>query len=45
MAGSSREDVVDYEYLRWLQNETVVKELCVASSAASETFRFKAPSR
>jgi len=27
------------------QNETVVKELCVARAAASETFRFKPPYR
>jgi len=41
MAGSSREAVIDYEYLRGRQNETVVKELCVASARASETYRFK----
>ena len=40
MAGSSRDDVIDYEFLSGQQNETVVKELCVASSATSETFRF-----
>ena len=39
MAGG-REAVIDYEFLRGRQNETVVKELCVA---ASETFRFKSP--
>ena len=43
MAGSSREAVIDYEFLRGRQNETVVKELCVASANASETFRFKPP--
>jgi len=41
MAGSSREAVFDYEFLRGRQNETVVKEFCVASAGASETFRFK----
>ena len=35
--------VIDYEILRGRQNETVVEELCVASAAASETFRFKSP--
>jgi len=39
MAG--REVVIDYEFFRGLQNETVVKELSVASAAAFETFRFK----
>jgi len=34
---------MDFEFLRGLQNETVVKELCVAGAAASETFRFKIP--
>jgi len=43
MAGSSREAVIDYEFLRGRQNETVVKELCVASASASETFRFTPP--
>jgi len=38
-----REAVIDYEFLRWRQNETVVKELCVASAAAPESFRFKSP--
>jgi len=32
-----------YEFLRGRQNETVVKELCVASTSASENFRFKPP--
>ena len=40
MAGD-REVVIDFEFLRGRQNETVVKELSVASAAASETFRFK----
>ena len=43
MAGASREAVIDFESLRGRQNETVVKELCVASANASETFRFKSP--
>jgi len=38
-----REAVIDYEFLRGWQNETVVKGLCVGSTAASETFRFKSP--
>jgi len=41
MAG--REIVTDYEFLRGRQNETVVKELFVASANAAETFRFKSP--
>jgi len=43
MAGSSREAVIDYEFLRGRQNETVGKEVCVFSASASETFRFKPP--
>jgi len=43
MAVSSREAVIYYEFLQVWQNETVVKELCVASAIASETFRFKPP--
>jgi len=43
MAGGGREVVIDYEFLQGRQNETVVKELCVVSSAASETFSFKSP--
>ena len=35
--------MIDYEFLRGRQDETVVKELRVASAAASETFRFKSP--
>ena len=33
----------DNEILLGRHNEMVVKELCVASTAASETFRFKSP--
>ena len=43
MAGASKEAVTDFEFLRGRQNETVVKELCVAGATASETFRFKCP--
>jgi len=43
MAGSSREAVIDFDFLRGRQNETVVRELCVASATASERFRFKSP--
>jgi len=43
MAGRSREAVIDYEFLRGRQNETVIKELYVGCAAASETFRFKPP--
>jgi len=43
MAVSSRVAVIDYEFLRGRQNGTVVKEICVASAIASETFRFKPP--
>jgi len=43
MVVNSKEDVIDFEFLRGRQNETVVKELCVASTIASETFRFKPP--
>jgi len=38
-----REAAIYYEFLRRRQNETVVKELCVASAAASETVRYKSP--
>jgi len=41
MAG--REVVIDFEFLRGRQNETVVKELSVASGSAAEMFRFKSP--
>jgi len=43
MAGASREAVIHFEFLCGRPNEAVVKELCVASSTASETFRFKSP--
>ena len=43
MAGGNREIVIDYEFLWGRRNEIVGKELCVASAAASETFRFKSP--
>ena len=33
--------MIDCEFLRFLQNKTVVKELCVVSAAESEKFRFK----
>jgi hypothetical protein len=45
MAGASREAVIDFEFLRVLQNETVVKELCIASSTPIEMFRFKSPDK
>jgi len=38
-----KEAEIYYELLRWRQNETVIKEPCVASIVASETFRFKSP--
>jgi len=41
MVGRSREAVIDYAFSRGRQNETMVKEICVASGAAYETFRFK----
>ena len=43
MADASREAVIAFEFLRARQNEMVVKELCVASATASDTFRFKSP--
>jgi hypothetical protein len=43
MAGACREVLIDFEFLRRRQNETVVKQLCVASATASETLRFKSP--
>ena len=43
MAGASRKAVIDFEFLRGRQNETVVKELRVASATAGENFRFKSP--
>jgi len=38
MAGVSREAVIDFDFLRRRQNETVVQKLCVASAIAGETF-------
>ena len=35
--------MIDFEFLQGRQNETVVKELSVASANAAETFRFKSP--
>ena len=43
MSSAVKEAVIGFEFLRGLQNETVVKELCVASVTAGETFRFKSP--
>ena len=43
MAGACREAVNHFAFLRGRQNETVVNELCIASSIANETFRFKSP--
>jgi len=43
MAVSSREAIIDFEFLGGRQNETVVKEICVASAIASVTFGFKLP--
>ena len=37
--------MIDYEFLRGQENETVVKELCVARAAAFEMFRFKSPNK
>ena len=37
MAG--REVVIDYEYLRGWQNETVIMDLSLASANAAKTFR------
>jgi stalled ribosome alternative rescue factor ArfA len=45
MAGASREAVIDLGFLRGRQKETVVKELCVASATASDTFRFRSPNK
>jgi len=41
MAGGGREVVIDFEFFRGRQNETVVKKLSVPSDNAAETFRFK----
>ena len=35
--------MIDYVFLRGRQNETVVKEMCVANAAASEKIRFMSP--
>jgi len=43
MAVSISEAVIVYRILKGRQNETVVKELCVASAITSVTFRFKPP--
>ena len=45
MVLSSREAVIDYVFFLGRQNETLVLELCVSSAIASETFRFKPPSK
>ena len=37
------EAVIDYQFLWGRQNETVVKELCVSSAAASKNVPFQAP--
>jgi len=37
--------MLDFEFLRGLQNETVVKELSVTSAAASETFCINSPNK
>jgi len=44
MAGG-REVVIDYEFLRGRQNETIVKELCVASARRSRRFVSRAATR
>jgi hypothetical protein len=41
MSGASRDAVIDFEFLRGRQNETVVKELCLSTANASETSTFK----
>jgi len=43
MVGSSRDAVIYYVFLRWRQNETVVKEIWVGSVAASEMLHFMPP--
>jgi len=43
MAGAIWEAIIHFEFLRGRQNETVVKDLCIACSTASETFRFNSP--
>ena len=43
MAGANREAVIDFEFMRDRQKDTVVKELFAACATAGETFRFKSP--
>ena len=43
MAGPSREALIDFAFLRGQQNETGVKELCVAIATDGKTFRFNSP--
>jgi len=38
-----REVVINFDFLLGRKNEATVKELCVASAAASKTFHFKSP--
>jgi len=40
-----REAVIDYEFLRRRQSETVFKELCMASAAASAKIRLENPNK
>jgi len=41
MAGASRDNVIDFEFLRGRLNEMIFKDMCVASDNVRETFRFK----
>ena len=41
MAGASSEAVIDFEFLRGRQNETVVNELRIGSATFSDTFWYK----
>jgi len=41
MAGGCREFVIHFQFYLVFQNKTVVKEQCVKSANAVETFRFK----
>jgi hypothetical protein len=43
VADTIREAVIAFEFLQGWQNQTVAKELCVASANTSENFRFKCP--
>ena len=43
MAGASREAVIEFEFLRGWQNETVVKELCVASATGQRDIPVQEP--